>query len=72
MGENYYKLWDYLRTSCLSTETLTFDEIFRIAGIHVDSKFMNHTNELKKYGLSVVKINLNNKTVMFCRNGDEG
>ena len=72
MGENYYKLWDYLRTSCLSTETLTFDEIFRIAGINVDSKFMNHTNELKKYGLSVVKINLNNKTVMFCRNGDEG
>ena len=71
MGEKYYKLWDYLRKSCLGTETLTFDEIYRIAGIYVDSKFMNHTKELEKYGLSVMKINLKEKTVMFCRNRDE-
>ena len=64
----YEKLWNYLRENCLSTETLTFDEIYRICGASVDDSFMQYKKDLESYGLSVVKINLRDRTVLFARN----
>lgn len=62
------KLIDYLKVSCLGTETLTFDEIYTISGLHVDHRFMNRKKELESYGFSVVRIDLNSRTVRFTRN----
>ncbi len=64
----YTKLWNYLKDSCLGTETLTFDEIYSICGAYVDDSFMRAKHELENYGLSVVKINLRDRTVLFSRN----
>lgn len=67
----YTKLWNYLRDNCLSTETLTFTEIYRICGASVDDSFMMHKKELEDYGLSVVRINLRDETVLFTRNAPD-
>lgn len=64
----YTKLWRYLSESCLGTETLTFDEIYNICGAYVDDAFMQYKSELENYGLSVVRINLRDRTVLFTRN----
>ena len=63
----YSKLWNYLRDHCLSTEILTFDDIYTICGASVDDSFMQYKHELENYGLRVVKINLANRTVHFTR-----
>ena len=67
MGK-YEKLWKYLKDTCLSTERLSFDEIYAICGAHVDHDFMNSKRELERYGLSVMKIDMNSRTVLFSRN----
>ena len=64
----YTKLWNYLKDSCLGTETLTFDEIYGICGASVDDAFMQHKYELEQYGLSVVRVNLRDRTVLFAHN----
>ena len=64
----YTKLWNYLRENCLGTETLTFDEIYRISGAPVDSSFLNNKSELESYGLSVIKVDMRSRTVLFARN----
>lgn len=64
----YEKLYNYLRESCLGTETLTFDEIYRICGAYVDSEFISRKKELEAYGFSVVRINMKDRTVLFTRN----
>ena len=66
---NYEALWKYLRDNCLSTETLTFAEIYRISRVTVDSEFVRRKREAEHYGISVMKINMNNETVLFARNG---
>ncbi len=66
---NYETLWKYLSYSCTSTQTLTFADIYHIAKISVDSEFVRRKNEAERYGISVMKINMNNGTVLFARNG---
>ena len=65
----YEKLWDYLKNNCITTETLTFDEIRRISGSDVDDSFIQYSKDLSMYGLSVVRVDLRSRTVMFTRNG---
>ena len=64
----YKKLWLYLKDNCMGTETLTFDEIYRICGATVDFSFKDYESELRNYGISIMKVNLNNRTVLFSRN----
>ena len=67
----YMKLWDYLRESCMSTKTLTFDEIYRICGCDVDNSFMICKKELENYGLCVMKVDLRSRTLSFARNAEK-
>ncbi|MBR5087886.1 MAG: hypothetical protein IK093_00505 [Ruminiclostridium sp.] len=67
----YTKLWRYLDDCCLGTEVLTFDEIYTICGAYVDDSFMQHKYELETYGLSVMKIDLRSRTVLFSRNASK-
>ena len=64
----YEALWTYLKDNCLSTETLSFEEIFRISRVRVDSEFISRKREAERYGISVMKINMKNETVLFARN----
>ncbi len=64
----YDKLWYYLKDNCLSTERLSFDDIYRICGAHVDTAFMEHKHECERYGLSVMKIDMKSRTILFSRN----
>lgn len=68
MSRNNDKLWKYLRDNCLGTEVLTFDEIYNISGNHVDYEFMEHKRDAEQYGITVMKVDLNKRTVLFSRN----
>ena len=70
--ENYEKLWNYLSNSVLSTETLTFDDIYRIANVDVDSSFLNRKRDCERYGITIMKINMRDRTVLFARNAKSG
>ena len=64
---NYRTLVNYLERTCLSTEKLTFDEVYRICGARVDSEFIDNKRYFEFEGFTVVKINLRDKTVTFAR-----
>lgn len=63
----YRTLVNYLERTCLSTEKLTFDEVYRISGSRVDSEFIDNKRYFEFEGFTVVKIDLKNKTVTFAR-----
>ena len=66
--KSYKKLLNYLEDSCLGTEVLTFDEIYRICGERVDTDFIDSKSTFERYGFSIKKINTGNRTVLFSRN----
>lgn len=61
----YDQLWRYIADGNMKMVTLTFDEIWKINGIEIDHSFLNFKKELVKFGFSVGKISLKNKTVEF-------
>lgn len=61
----YDQLWRYIADRNMKKVTLTFDEIRKINGIEIDHSFLNFKKELVKFGFSVGKISLKNKTVEF-------
>ena len=63
----YRTLVNYLERTCLSTEKLTFDEIYRISGYPVDSEFIDSKRYFEFEGFTVVKIDMRTKTVTFAR-----
>lgn len=63
----YRTLVKYLERTCLSTEKLTFDEIYRISGCSVDSEFVDSRRYFEHEGFTVVKIDLRTRTVTFAR-----
>ncbi len=68
MRKNYSNLWNYLKKNCLGNEVLTFEEIYNITGSHVDYEFMEHKREGEQYGISIMKVDLNKRKVLFSRN----
>ncbi len=60
-------LWLYLQDQCITTEILTFDDIYCICGHDVDNTFMECRKEALEYGISVVKVDLRNRKVHFAR-----
>ncbi len=68
MSRKFIKMWNYLKENCLGTEVLTFDEIYHMTGEHVDSEFIDSKRDGEQYGISVSKIDLKSRTVLFSRN----
>ncbi|MCR4780180.1 MAG: hypothetical protein K5876_03690 [Ruminiclostridium sp.] len=65
--KTYRTLVNYLERSCLTTETLTFEEVYRIGGTLIDSEFIESKRYFEFEGFSVVKIDFRGKTVTFAR-----
>ena len=65
--KDFYALIKYLDQNCITTLSLTFGEIYAISGVQVDSSFIDNKKFLAKYGISVMKINVGSKTVLFSR-----
>jgi len=61
----YDALWGYISKENKLSLILSFDEIKAIIGIEIDHSFLNYKKELVRYGFSVGKISLKNKTVVF-------
>ncbi len=67
MNRKYKQLWTYLRDNCLGNEVLTFDEIYNLTGHYVDSEFMDHRRDGLEYDITVTKIDMRSRTVLFSR-----
>lgn len=63
----YDALWESIRENGSESIKLTSDEIQRVAGLPVDHSFLNYKKELIKYGYSVGKISLKERTVVFTK-----
>lgn len=63
----YDKLWEYVFKDGRDQFTLSFEEIGRIAGVHIDHAFLTYKKELAAYGYQVEKISMKAKTVAFRR-----
>ena len=68
MNNKYKQLWLYLRDNCIGNEVLTFDEIYNLTHSFVDSEFMDHKRDGEQYGISVIRIDLKSRTILFSRN----
>lgn len=64
---NYRQLIHYLNDSCLSTKSLTFDEIYHLCGERVDTAFIDNKRYFEREGFTIVKINVGSRTVTFAR-----
>lgn len=67
----YNALWEHVRDSEEDSMTLTFDEIERIAKVPLDHSFLQYKSELLKYGYTVKKISMKEKTVVFSKKGSD-
>ena len=65
--EKYEILWKYLAENCLGTLLLTFNEIYSIANVYVDSSFLDRKLDCERYGIRITKINMADRTVLFSR-----
>lgn len=63
----YRMLWAYIQNSGMPQLTLTFEEIGQIAGVPLDHSFLKYKKELYVYGYEVVKISMNERTVLFAQ-----
>lgn len=63
----YNVLWEYVKSSGVSSLLLTFAEIEEIAGIPIDHSFLKYKKELTEYGYQVGKISMKAQTVSFQR-----
>ena len=63
----YRMLWAYIQNSGMPQLTLTFEEIGQIAGVPLDHSFLKYKKELYDYGYEVVKISINEQTVLFAQ-----
>lgn len=63
----YRMLWAYIQNSGMPQLTLTFEEIGQIAGVPLDHSFLKYKKELYDYGYEVVKISMNERTVLFAQ-----
>lgn len=61
----YERLWIHIKTCCVNTITLTFEEIGQIAGVPIDHSFLRYKKELTEYGWDVGKISMNEQKVTF-------
>lgn len=61
----YEKLWEYIKNQNVQAFTLSYDEIEKIAGVHLDHSFLNYKKELLEFGWKVEKISMKNKAVSF-------
>ena len=61
----YEKLWEYIKNQNVQAFTLSYDEIEKIAGVHLDHSFLNYKKELLEFGWKVEKISIKNKSVSF-------
>lgn len=65
---NFKQLIYYLNDSCLSTKTLSFDEISRLTGVRVDQTFFDNRRIFEREGFSIMKVDVGKRTVTFARN----
>lgn len=63
----YNALWEYVRDSGEDSMTLSFDEIENVTKIPLDHSFLKYKSELLKYGYTVKKISMKEKTVLFSK-----
>lgn len=63
----YRPLWEYVKSAGSYPLKLTFDEIGAVLGFPIDHSFLTYKKEASEYGLSVKKISLKDKTVVFDR-----
>jgi hypothetical protein len=61
----YDKLWEYLLHSGAASVKLSFDEIYRVAGVKMDHSFLAYKKELPRYGYRAGKISLKEQSVEF-------
>ena len=61
----YDALWAWIRENGTDSFNLTFAEIEQIAGVSIDHSFLASKKELMGYGYQVVKISLQEQTVLF-------
>ena len=61
----YEPLWNYLKENKKDDYILTYNEIKNILGFTIDHSFLTYKKEVKKYGYEVVKISLEEKTIIF-------
>ncbi len=61
----YEPLWNYISKCGKENVTLSFEEIGKIAGFPFDHSFLKYKKELSEFGWEVVKISLQNQTVLF-------
>lgn len=61
----YDPLWKYLEENSQTTYKLSFDEIKEVLGFEIDHSFLTYKKDLLKYGYSVGKISMRDKTIVF-------
>lgn len=67
----YNALWEYVRDSGEDSMTLSFDEIEKVTKIPLDHSFLQYKSELLKYGYTVKKISMKEKTVLFSKKASD-
>ena len=63
----YDSLWRYLRERGAAQLTLTFGQIWEIAGTPLDHSFLKYKKELCDYGYAVTKISMKAQTALFAK-----
>ena len=58
----------YLNDSCLSTKTMSFDEVSRLTGARVDGSFADNRKTFELEGFSIIRVDVGKHTVTFARN----
>lgn len=61
----YLPLWEHVAP--LAPVCMSFDEIAAVLGFEIDHSFLTYKAEAVDFGVTVKKISLKNKTVMFER-----
>lgn len=63
----YNALWKWIEKNGADSFKLTYDEIEKISGLHIDHSFLKYKKELADYGYEVVKICMKEQTVAFSK-----
>ena len=64
---NYKQLIYYLNDSCLTTKTLSFDEVRRLTGAPTDASITNDRRIFEREGFSIVRVDIGKRTITFAR-----
>lgn len=61
----YEPLWIWIEENKSENFKMSFEEIEKILGFHIDHSFLQFKKELPEYGFSVKKISMKEQTVAF-------